>query len=134
MLVKRLCVLAQHSMWPPDYNCQVFPEGCCLITVVCCRSILPGRQVVPAGGQAMNDPRRVRRQTGLRAVRPRAPPTRSGRALSAKGLPRSSRSEVVWPGAAQCQESQGDEGRSRMMRRFRLLVLLSLLALSTTGV
>jgi hypothetical protein len=51
MLVKRLRVLAQHCMWPTDYNCQVFPEGCCLITVVCCRSTLPGRQVVLRGGR-----------------------------------------------------------------------------------
>ena len=36
---------------------------------------LAGRQVVLQGGQAMSDPRRVLRQLGLRAVRPRAPPT-----------------------------------------------------------
>jgi hypothetical protein len=37
MLVKRLCVLGQHYMWPTDYNCSVFPEACCFITVLCCR-------------------------------------------------------------------------------------------------
>jgi hypothetical protein len=41
MLVKSLCVLDQRCAWPTDYNCWVFPEACCFITVVCCRSLLP---------------------------------------------------------------------------------------------
>jgi hypothetical protein len=48
---------------------------------------LAGRQVVLQGGQAMRDPRRVLRQPWLGAVRPRAPPTHSSEALSAKRRP-----------------------------------------------
>jgi hypothetical protein len=75
MLVKSLCVLDQRCAWPTDYNCWVFPEACCFITVVCCRSLLPVGKWSCGGGQAMRDARWVRRQPGLGAVRPRAPPT-----------------------------------------------------------
>jgi hypothetical protein len=83
----------------------------------------------------MSDSRPVLRQPGLRAVRPRAPPTPSSQALSARRAAEKLSILVARALVRLVPRKRTGEGRSsRMMRRFRLLILLSLLALSATGV
>jgi hypothetical protein len=53
--------------------------------------------------------------------------------LSTKGLLEKLSPEVAGPSSTRCESSPTTEG-SGMMRRFRLLILLSLLALSATGI
>ena len=74
MLGSSFWVLDEHYGWRDDHNCWVFPKPAAFVTVVCRRPILRGASG-PAGGQTVRYPRRVPRQPGLDAVRPRAPPT-----------------------------------------------------------
>jgi hypothetical protein len=93
MLVKRLSVRGQHYMWPTDYNCSVFPEAYCFITVLCCRSSLPGGKWSCRGGRRCEIPDECCDSPGCAPFGPGHRQPRSGQALSAKGAaPRSSRS------------------------------------------